>query len=67
MIISRKTRIVHLDDHSLFQKGLRSCLLSAGQEFMIEQYQYSQHAFEVIKQLARVGEPLDLIITDFVP
>ena len=64
MIISRKLRIIHLDDHKLFHAGLRTCLKKCNEEFLIEHYQYSHHAFDAIVQCIKSWEPIDLIITD---
>lgn len=64
MIVSRKMRIIHLDDHKLFHAGLRMCLAKHNQEIFFQHYQYSHDAFDAIVQSIKCWEPIDLIITD---
>jgi DNA-binding NarL/FixJ family response regulator len=66
VILPRKIRMVHLDDHTLFQKGLRICLLDLKEELILQQFQYSHHAFDAIRELILSRKILHLIITDFV-
>ena len=64
MILSRKMRIIHVDDHKIFNAGLRSCLKIHKQEFFIQHYQNSHHAFDAFLESIKAWEPIDLIITD---
>jgi DNA-binding NarL/FixJ family response regulator len=64
MIISRKMRVIHLDDHKLFHAGLRTCLRKCNQELFIQHYENSDDAFDAIAQSIKSFEPIDLIITD---
>jgi len=66
MIISRKMRVIHLDDHKLFHACLRTCLRKRNQELFLHHYQNSDDAFDAIAQSIRSFEPIDLIITDLI-
>jgi response regulator RpfG family c-di-GMP phosphodiesterase len=57
-------KIVHLDDHKLFQAGLRKCLDPETNNLTIQAFQYSDDAFLCVKKSLDANEPVDLIITD---
>ena len=53
--------IIHLDDHTLFHKGLRTCMSKLRQTILLEHYQYSHHALDAVKERINTKEKLDLI------
>lgn len=64
-MMNRK-KIIHLDDHALFHMGLeQSCLNKLS--FPVYQLQFTDSAncIQYVNNSISLGEPIDLIITDF--
>jgi response regulator RpfG family c-di-GMP phosphodiesterase len=60
----KRFNIVHVDDHKLFQAGVRKCLQPELNNIYLQSFQYSDDAFLCIKNSLDSTQPVDLIITD---
>ncbi|MDH7462153.1 response regulator [Chitinophagaceae bacterium 26-R-25] len=61
----RKLFIIHLDDHSLFRKGVKISLLKKLPNIQIKEFSRNDGALEFIASSYKDNKKIDLIITDF--
>ena len=61
---SRSLKILHLDDHIIFSKGLSNCIYKKFPNAIIKYIQHGDEALEYVSYCLDNNEPLDLIITD---
>ncbi len=57
--------IIHLDDHTLFQKGFQSILKKQNDDFFVYQFQHPKDAIEYINTCLELNVKIDLVITDY--
>ena len=62
--MTKLLKFVHLDDHQLFQAGVRKCLNPETNNVFIQGFQYSDEAFLYVKKCLDLNQSVDLIITD---
>ncbi|MDQ3536859.1 MAG: response regulator [Bacteroidota bacterium] len=63
--MQKRFRVVHLDDHKLFQEGIQRCIDPEKKKFLIQKFHYSDDALSYIENAFEEGMKIDLIITDF--
>lgn len=61
----RKLFIVHLDDHRIFRKGVKLCLIKKLPNILIEEFPTNDEALNFIADCYKQNKNIDLIITDF--
>lgn len=61
---NKAIEIVHLDDHMLFQKGVKMALHTKG-KYLIKGFQHSDDALDHIESCFKKGRKIDVIVTDF--
>ena len=64
-INNKKLHIVHLDDHNLFRKGIKLCLLKNLPNILIEGFPNNETALGYLTDCFQHKKRIDLIITDF--
>ena len=60
----RALKITHLDDHTLYAKGVSNCILKKFPNAIIKHFQDGDKALEYVTYCLNGNEKLDLIITD---
>ena len=59
-----KRNIIHLDDHSLFHKGVSNCITAQNPNWVVTHFLTSENTLEYISKCLLTRETIDLIITD---
>ncbi len=57
--------IIHLDDHTLFRKGLKKCLTAVFSYLHIESFSDNASALENVQHCLVINKKIDCIITDY--
>jgi response regulator RpfG family c-di-GMP phosphodiesterase len=62
--MTKRLKIVHLDDHLLFQRAFMKCFDPNKKKLFIQSFQHSESAILYIKNSLGEKSPIDLIVTD---
>jgi DNA-binding NarL/FixJ family response regulator len=65
IVSNTKTRnIIHLDDHSIFHKGVSKCIISQEPDWSVTHFLTSETTLEYLANCLSTNETIDLVITD---
>jgi DNA-binding NarL/FixJ family response regulator len=63
--MQKRLKVVHLDDHRLFQEGVQRCIDPERNKYIIQKFHHSEDALRYIENSLDAKIDIHIIITDF--